>query len=61
MIYFAYAMAWISTSVAVIAGMYFTHSAWCLWAFILPACVELTKKNKDDEESEESEDEQSEN
>lgn len=59
MIYFAYAMAWISTSVAVIAGMYFTHSAWCLWAFILPACIKITDKNKDDKESEESEDEQS--
>lgn len=53
MIYFAYAMAWISTSVAVIAGMYFTHSAWCLWAFILPACTELNHKDKDDGESEE--------
>lgn len=60
MIYFAYAMAWVSTAVATIAGMYFTHSAWCLWAFILPACIELTHKNKDDKESEESEDEQSE-
>lgn len=57
MIYLAYAMAWISTSVAVIAGIYFTHSAWCLWAFILPACVELTHKSKDDEESEEKENE----
>lgn len=56
MIYFAYVMAWISTSVAVIAGMYFTHSAWCLWAFILPACIELIH---DGEESEEPEDEQS--
>lgn len=57
MIYFAYAMAWISTSVAVIAGMYFTHSAWCLWAFILPACIELTRSHKDDGESDEKENE----
>ena len=49
MIYFAYAMAWISTSAAVIAGMYFTKSAWCLWAFALPACIELTCKPKDEE------------
>lgn len=58
MFYFAYAMAWISTSVAVITGMYFTHSAWCLWTFILPACIELTRKG--DKESEVAEDEQSE-
>lgn len=58
MIYLAYSMAWISTSVAVIAGMYFTKSAWCLWAFILPACIELTHKNKDEEESGAIEDEQ---
>lgn len=55
MIYFAYAMACVSTSVAVIAGMYFTHSAWCLWAFILPACIKITHRNKDDEEMEETE------
>lgn len=55
MLYFAYVMAWISTSVAVIAGMYFTHSAWCLWAFILPACIELIHDGE--EGSEEPEDE----
>lgn len=59
MVYFAYAMAWISTSVAVVAGMYFTKSAWCLWAFVLTACIELTHKNKDKEESGAAEDEQS--
>lgn len=58
MIYFAYAMAWISTSVAVVAGMYFTKSAWCLWAFVLPACIELTHKPKDKEEGGVAEDEQ---
>lgn len=57
MIYFAYAMAWISTSAAVIAGMYFTKSAWCLWAFVLPACIELTHKQKGKEEGGVTEDE----
>ncbi len=61
MIYFAYAMAWISASAAVIAGMYFTKSAWCLWAFILPACIEIKHKKKDEEENGATEDEQSEN
>lgn len=42
MIWFAYAMAWISTAAAAIAGMYFTRSAWCLWALLLPACIKMT-------------------
>lgn len=63
MIYFAYAMAWISTAVATIAAMYFTHSPWCLLVFYFPASIELRHGFKDGEnecESEESEDEQSE-
>lgn len=32
---FAKAAAWISTALAVIVGKV-THSAWCLWAFLLP-------------------------
>lgn len=27
---------WISTAAAVIAGAYFTKSAWCLWTMIIP-------------------------
>lgn len=30
------AAAWISTALAVIVGIEVTHSAWCLWAFLLP-------------------------
>lgn len=59
MIYFAYVIAWISTSAAVISGMYFTKSALCLWALALPACIKLTRNSEDDKESEEAEDEQS--
>ena len=33
MMWFANAVAWIATSVGVVAGMYITKSAWCLWAF----------------------------
>lgn len=32
----AYASAWISTAAAVIAGIYLTGSAWCLWALLIP-------------------------
>lgn len=34
-----YAAAWIGTSAAVIAGMYFTGSVDCLWALLIPALV----------------------
>lgn len=36
-----YATAWIGTSAAVIAGMYFTGSANCLWALLIPAMVSV--------------------
>ena len=32
-------VAWIATALAVIVGIKVTHSAWCLWAFILPLCM----------------------
>lgn len=49
MIWIAYAMAWLSTSAAAIAGMYFTHSAWCLWVFTMPACIEIKNRWHGDE------------
>lgn len=49
--WFAYGMMWFSTAIAACVGMYFTHSAWCLWVFIFPACVKMTQgKNSDDTE-----------
>lgn len=39
MMWFANAVAWIATSVAVISGMYLTKSAWCLWTFFIPALM----------------------
>lgn len=39
MMWFANVVAWIATSVAVIGGMYLTKSAWCLWAFFIPALM----------------------
>lgn len=44
-IWFAYGTAWISTAAAAIAGIYFTHSPWCLWVFAFPVCIELQKNN----------------
>ena len=46
MIWFAYAMVWISTSVAVSVGIYLTHSAWCLWALLIPALVGIKYNEK---------------
>lgn len=34
-----YAAAWVGTSAAVIAGIYLTGSANCLWALLIPALV----------------------
>lgn len=50
--YFAYALMWISTAEAVSVGLWVTHSAWCLWAMIIPAMVKASfgvKENKDEE------------
>jgi hypothetical protein len=33
----AWAVMWIATSIAIIAGIYITKNANCLWAFLLPA------------------------
>ena len=56
--WFANAVAWIATSVGVVAGMYITKSAWCLWAFLIPALMMdeysniYTNKENDDEDEE---------
>lgn len=58
MMWFANAVAWIATSVGVVAGVYLTKSAWCLWAFLIPALMmavyadTYTNKKNDDEEDE---------
>jgi hypothetical protein len=36
--------AWLATGVAVIFAVYITKSAAPLWAFVLPAGLELTKR-----------------
>lgn len=54
MIFLAYATAWISTAVAAIFGIYFTHSPWCLIAFAFPLGINLSHQYKDDESKENS-------
>lgn len=41
----AYASAWIATAIAVIFAIRYTGSALCLWAFIIPGCISVTKTN----------------
>lgn len=57
MIYLSYAVAWISTAAGVIAGVYFTRSPWCLWAFLLPWTIHYesrtSNKRKSGEDSSE--------
>lgn len=44
--FWALGIAWIATSAAVIAGVYFTKSANCLWALLLPAMLRTSSNNK---------------
>lgn len=48
----AYAAAWIATAVAVCVGLYITHSAWCLWAFVLPMNFEVDVKEENEHDGE---------
>lgn len=52
MMWLTYASAWIATSAAVIAGIYLTGSAWCLWALFIPAMIRVTHKDDENDEEE---------
>lgn len=43
MMWVAYASAWVATAAAVIAGIYLTGSAWCLWALFIPLGITVNK------------------
>lgn len=51
MMWLTYASAWIATAAAVIAGIYLTGSAWCLWALFIPAMIGIihTDDNEDND------------
>lgn len=36
--------AWISTAAAVSVGIYYTNSAWCLWAMLIPSMLSFSRK-----------------
>ena len=47
MIWLGYGLAWLSTAIATSVGIYYTYSAWCLWAFILPACINISSSKEE--------------
>lgn len=47
MMWIAYAAAWLSTGAAVSFGVYYTHSANCLWALVIPALLSVTNRRGD--------------
>jgi hypothetical protein len=47
MMWIAYAAAWLSTGTAVSFGIYYTHSASCLWALMIPAALSLMNRHGD--------------
>lgn len=50
--WFAYAVAWIAVSAAVIVGLYFTKDARCLWAFVIPGFISFSSRSESDDEDE---------
>ena len=46
MMWLGYGLMWLSVSAAVSVGLYVTLSAWCLWAFLLPALIKMSSGNK---------------
>jgi len=47
-------MVWMSVSATVCTGLYLTHNANCLWAFLIPALISWKtggrkRKDEDDE------------
>lgn len=53
--WFIFSISWITTAIASVAGLYFTHRPGCLWVFILPALVDMVIWNSKDDVEEESE------
>ena len=48
----AVASIWISVSLAVIAGIYFTRDMRCLWFLLIAACMRVGSKDEKEEKDE---------
>ena len=40
---------WLSSALAISAGLYFTHDIKCLWFLLIPACVKVSMHKVKDE------------
>lgn len=49
-LYIGYALAWLSTGIAVSIAIYITKSASPLWAMLIPCCISIEHKNITTEE-----------
>ena len=48
-----YAIIWVAVSLAIIAGIFITKNANCLWAFFIPAFISAESRNNSEDEKEE--------
>lgn len=53
MVWIGYGLAWLSTALAISVGIYYTHSAWCLWALILLACIGISQGKEEGNDKDE--------
>lgn len=45
--FIAYSSMWFATALAVIAGLYYTHSIHCLWFMLIPTIIRLRSISDD--------------
>lgn len=50
MIWIGYGMAWLSTAIAIVAALYYTHSINCLWFLVIPLLISLSHKEENIED-----------
>lgn len=51
-VWFAYATVWLSVSIAVSVGIYFTRNIHCLWFLLVPSFVSIKTSTKDQDNRE---------
>lgn len=43
-----YCLMWVSVSISISIGIYYTHDNKCLWFFLIPALIRINIKTKED-------------
>ena len=59
--YIAYAISWLSVSLAVCVGIYYTHSIKCLWFLLIPTLINVKVSDNNNDKSDKDNDEEEEN